>query len=107
MHLFIEDPAGPVGGGAATRPDRSYSIQQESYRAELDFAERRDRLSRMRSVLRVVAIALAAPVALATAFLAAYLAACILGGATPDEAAALVGELLTRVATALEGALGA
>ena len=87
-------------------PHGCYSVQQDSYREELAFDRARSRRRRLAAVLKVVALVIATPVALAVVFVAAYAFTCILNGATPDEVMAMLSDLASEVALAASSALG-
>ena len=87
-------------------PRGCYSVQQDSYREELAFDRARSRRRRMVAVLKVVALVIATPVALAVVFVAAYVFTCILNGATPDEVVVMLSDLANEVAGAVAAVLG-
>ena len=87
-------------------PRGCYSVQQDSYREELAFDRARSRRRRMAAVLKVVALVIATPVALAVVFVAAYAFTCILNGATPDEVVVMLSDLANEVAGAVAAVLG-
>lgn len=87
-------------------PRGCYSVQQDSYREELAFDRARSRRRRLAAVLKVVALVIATPVALAAVFVAAYAFTCILNGATPDEVVVMLSDLANEVALAASSALG-
>ena len=87
-------------------PRGCYSVQQDSYREELAFDRARSRRRRLAAVLKVVALVIATPVALAVVFVAAYAFTCILNGATPDEVVVMLSDLAREVAAAASSALG-
>lgn len=89
-----------------TEPRGCYSVQQDSYREELAFDRARSRRRRMAAVLKVVALVIATPVALAVVFVAAYAFTCILNGATPDEVVVMLSDLANEVAGAVAAVLG-
>ena len=77
-----------------------YSAAEEAYREEKAFDRRRVRRSKLAHALRIVATLILVPLALAAVFLVSYALTCILNGASPDELATLVSNLLARIATA-------
>ncbi len=87
-------------------PRGCYSVQQDSYREELAFDRARSRRRRMAAVLKVIALVIATPVALAVVFVAAYAFTCILNGATPDEVVVMLSDLANEVAGAVAAVLG-
>ena len=87
-------------------PRGCYSVQQDSYREELAFDRARSRRRRMVAVLKVVALVIATPVALAVVFVAAYAFTCILNGATPDEVVVMLSDLANEVAGVVAAVLG-
>lgn len=93
--------------GARRRPSEEgpYSVAQESYRDELAFNRRRERAAHRSAAVRTLAAVLAIPILLVLAFLAAYIATCILNGAGPEEAAELVFGLARRIAEAVASAV--
>ena len=60
----------------------------------------------MAAVLKVIALVIATPVALAVVFVAAYAFTCILNGATPDEVVVMLSDLANEVAGAVAAVLG-
>lgn len=80
-------------------------MAQESYRDELAFNRRRERAAHRSAAVRTLAAVLAIPILLVLAFLAAYIATCILNGAGPEEAAELVFGLARRIAEAVASAV--
>ena len=93
-------------------PERShgepYSIANESYRAERAFDRRRSRRRKLMGALRIVALVVLLPVAIAAVFLLSYGLTCIMRGAALDELLQLYAELFARVeglVAALAGAV--
>lgn len=73
---------------ASRRPENNpadYSLEQETYRRELDYDRARQRQRKALGKLRVIALALLVPLGLAVIFLVSYALTCILNGATPEE----------------------
>ena len=97
------EPAAPH----AKRPDASYSLEQETYRKEIDYDKRRSRRRKVLAMLRVVAAIVFVPMLLLGLFVASYVITCILKGATPQEVVELMGELFTRMGETVKGALDA
>lgn len=85
------EPLAPAGGDAAP------SIAAEAYREALAYDARRARRTKAARVARVLAMVVLTPIAMALIFLASYALTCIANGATPEELAVLMGELLHRV----------
>ncbi len=74
-----------------------YSIQQESYRAELAFDRARERRRKFLAVLRALAMVVLVPLGLVLLFVGSYSLTCILHGATPDEVVELLQMMFERV----------
>lgn len=79
------------------RPDGSYSLEQESYQAEIAFDKRRTRRRKLLAAVRTLAAIVLVPVVLAAIFLVSYTLTCILSGASPEEVVELLGDLLRNV----------
>lgn len=104
MDLFIETrrqvPAAAPAQVPSERaePERdAYSLQQESYRAELAFDKKRARRRKVLAVVRALALCIVVPVGLIAVFLASYVLTCIINGATPAEVVELLAGLAERV----------
>lgn len=74
-----------------------YSVTDEAYRAELDFDRKRARRRRRGHVLRLLAAIVLVPVTITLVFFASYALTCILNGASPEELAGMMGDLLRRI----------
>lgn len=74
-----------------------YSVAEDAYRGERAYDARRQRRRKAWSVVRLLLIAVAVPLAVIAAFLIAYCATYIARGATPEELAAALGDLAIRV----------
>lgn len=85
----------------ATDSPKDYSLEQESYRRELDYDRARQRNRRWAGRLRVLAMAVLVPLGLVLIFLASYALTCILNGASPDEVVQHLTALGTRLGEAL------
>ena len=86
------------------RPDRLYSVEQESYREELAFNRRRSKRRRALSVARMVGLVIAVPTGLVLLFLLAYALTCIMDGASPEELVGLMTELLEHASAVVHQA---
>ena len=64
---------------------QEYSLEQETYRRELDYDRARQRRRKVFGKLKVLALAVLVPLGLAVIFLVSYALTCILNGATPEE----------------------
>lgn len=84
------------------RPDRSYSLEQEAYRAELAFDRRRARRRKVLAAVRLLAAVVLVPIVLIALFIASYALTCIASGATPAEVGALLHDLFYSVVTTLQ-----
>lgn len=93
----LEEPTARDAERIAPVRRTGYSLEQETYRRELDFDRERTRRRRRAGAARAVAVALLVPLLLVAAFLAAYVLTCVLQGATPGEAAGMLGDLAHRV----------
>ncbi len=82
---------------ARARPREEYSIQQESYRAEIAYDKRRARKRKIAAVARAIAMVVFVPLLLLLLFVASYSLTCILNGATPSEVVELLQMMLERV----------
>ncbi len=92
---------------ARDTPSRADATRSSRTRAEeLAFDPARSRRRRMAAVLKVIALVIATPVALAVVFVAAYAFTCILNGATPDEVVVMLSDLANEVAGAVAAVLG-
>lgn len=80
---------------------KDYSLEQESYRRELDYDRARHRNRRWAGRLRVLAMAILVPLGLVLIFLASYGLTCILNGASPDEVVQHLTALGSRLSEAL------
>lgn len=83
--------------GARVRPREEYSIQQESYRAEIAYDKRRARKRKIAAVARSIAMVVLVPLLLLLLFVASYSLTCVLNGATPSEVVELLQMMLERV----------
>lgn len=88
--------------GARACPREEYSIQQESYRAELAYDKRRARKRKIATVARSIAMVVLVPLLLLLLFVASYSLTCILNGATPSEVVELLQMMLERVLAFVE-----
>ena len=95
----------PFGAASPTEPATAspdeYSLEQESYRRELDYDRARRRNRRWAGRLRMLAMAVLVPLGLVLIFLASYALTCILNGASPDEVVQHLTALGTRLGEAL------
>ena len=73
-----------------------YSVAEDAYREERAYDARRQRRRKAWSVVRLILIAVAVPLAVIAAFLIAYCSTYIARGATPEELAAALGDLAIR-----------
>ncbi len=95
-------PAARAGYGAAPgQPAPSgwdaYSMEQEAYRDELEYNRKRAASRKRRGVLKVLATIVLVPIALVIAFIVSYVLTCIINGASPEDIAGLLANLLERV----------
>lgn len=74
-----------------------YSQAQQSYREELAYSKKRARRRRWNAVVRVLAFLVLLPLFLVGVFVGVYVLTCILNGASPDELAELLRELVAYV----------
>lgn len=84
--------------GVEACPSDEYSLEQESYRRELDYDRARHRNRRWAARLRAIATAILVPLGLVLIFLASYALTCILNGALPDEVVQHLAALGQRLA---------
>lgn len=82
---------------AKARRDGAYSLEQDTYRAELAFDRKRTRRRKVLSAVRVLALVVLVPAILVVVFVASYILTCILNGATPDDVLELLQGLWMRV----------
>ena len=82
---------------AKARRDGAYSLEQDTYRAELAFDRKRSRRRKVLSAARVLALVVLVPAILVVVFVASYILTCILNGATPDDVVELLQGLWMRV----------
>lgn len=81
----------------ANAPKIPYSQAQDTYREEMAYDKRRHERRKRGAVIRVLLYIVFIPILLIVVFLAAYALTCILNGASPEELAELMGNLIMRM----------
>ena len=83
--------------GALRSEPEAPSIAADAYREEKAFDRKRRRRRACARVLRMLALMVLIPVAIAAVFLVSYALTCILNGASPEELVASFENLFARI----------